>query len=102
MNHVVESHRKVAELKEKYPEVLFLGINANNDSKDLWKKTLEKYHFETAREYLLKNPKEAKQTLAIFPITKVIILNRKGFIENSHANMFSINFEEELLGVINQ
>ncbi|HLV15540.1 MAG TPA: hypothetical protein VKY41_10185 [Xanthomarina sp.] len=100
--HVEECHKKVTELKEKYPEVRFIGINANNDNVDLWKKTLERYRFETSSEYLFKDPKEAKQTLAIFPINKVIILNKKGVIENSHANMFSINFEEELLGIINQ
>ncbi|MEO8934471.1 MAG: hypothetical protein ABI295_09185 [Xanthomarina sp.] len=102
MNQVEESHKKINELKEKYPEVLFIGINANNDNKDLWKKTLKKYHIDGSQEYILKDPKEARQTLAIFPISKVIIVDKKGMIENSHTNMFSINFEEELLGAINQ
>lgn len=102
MAHVEECHKKVDELKEKYPEVTFIGINANNDNKGLWKQTLEKYHINSDKEYILKDPKSARQSLAIFPISKVIILDKKGLIENSHANMFSINFEEELLGVINK
>ncbi|MCX7547709.1 hypothetical protein OS188_07075 [Xanthomarina sp. F1114] len=102
MTHVEECHRKVEELKEKYPEITFIGINANNDDKNLWKRTLDKLHIDSAKEYILKKPQEARQTLAIFPISKVIILNNKGLIVNSHANMFSSNFEEELLGVINQ
>ncbi|MCX7552154.1 TlpA family protein disulfide reductase [Xanthomarina sp. F2636L] len=102
MIRVQECHDKVNELKIKYPEINFIGINANNENKDLWKATLEKYKIENESEYIFKNPKEAKQALAIYPINKVIILDKKGLIENSHANMFSINFEEELLGVINQ
>lgn len=102
MKLVEKSHKKINELKDKYPEVNFIGINANNDNKILWKNTLEKYHLDVSREFLLKDPKEARQTLAIFPISKVIIVNRNGFIENSHTNLFSVNFEEELLGTINQ
>jgi peroxiredoxin len=102
MTHAQECHVKAKELKLKYPEVTFIGVNANNENKDLWIKTLEKYNFETPKEYLFKNPKEANQALAIYPINKVIIVGKKGLIENSHANMFSINFEEELLGVLNQ
>lgn len=102
MMHAQECHKKVNELKLKYPEITFIGINANNDNKDVWIKTLKKYNFETPKEYLFKNPSEAKQALAIYPINKVIIVGKKGLIENAHANMFSINFEEELLGVLNQ
>ncbi|PWK19543.1 hypothetical protein LX78_00890 [Xanthomarina spongicola] len=100
--HVKECHDKVNELKIKYPEVAFVGINANNENKELWKKTLEKYNLLDETEYIFKYPKEAKQALAIYPINKVIIVNGKGLIENAHTNMFSINFEEELLGAINQ
>ena len=100
--HVKECHDKVNELKIKYPEVAFVGINANNENKELWKKTLEKYNLLDETEYIFKYPKEAKQALAIYPINKVIIVNGKGLIENAHTNMFSINFEEELLGALNQ
>ncbi|GGG43288.1 TlpA family protein disulfide reductase [Bizionia arctica] len=102
MMRVQECHNKVDELKQKYPEITFIGINANNDNQDLWKKTLEKYKLNTENEFIFKNPKEAQQSLAIYPINKVIIVDKNGKIENSHSNMFSINFEEELLGVLNQ
>ncbi|MFL0354396.1 TlpA family protein disulfide reductase [Xanthomarina sp. GH4-25] len=100
--HLKECHNKVKELKTKYPEISFIGVNANNENKELWLKTLEKYGLSAEKEYLFKFPKEANQALAIYPINKVIIINKKGLIENAHTNMFSINFEEELLGVLNQ
>jgi len=100
--HLKECHEKVNELKLKYPEITFIGINANNDNKVMWNKMLNKYNLSNEKEYLFKHPKEAKQELAIYPINKVIIVNNKGLIENAHTNMFSIAFEEELLGVLNQ
>jgi hypothetical protein len=100
--HLKECHNKVKELKEKYPEISFIGVNANNDNKELWKKSLIKYNLPEKKEYLFKFPKEANQALAIYPINKVILVNNKGLIENAHTNMFSINFEQELLGVLNQ
>jgi hypothetical protein len=102
MMHVQECHNKVNELREKYPEVNFIGINANNNNKELWKKTLESNKYKVEKEFLFKNPVEAKQALAIYPINKVMIVNNRGLIENSQTNMFSSNFEEELLGSINQ
>ncbi|TYA57297.1 TlpA family protein disulfide reductase [Formosa maritima] len=100
--HLQECHNKVKELKEKYPDVSFIGVNADNENKELWKKALKKYKLLDDQEYIFKFPKEAKQALAIYPINKVIIVDSKGLIENAHTNMFSINFEEELLGVLNQ
>ena len=102
VGHLKACHKKVNELQEKYPEIAFVGINANNENKALWQETVRKYRFSKSNEFLFKHPKEANQALAIYPINKVIIVNKKGLIENAHTNMFSIGFEEELLGVINK
>ena len=60
--------------------------------------------FETMQlgEYQLKNPKAGKQALAINPIIKVMVIDKKGKIAEAHTNMFSIHFEEQLLGLINK
>ena len=46
--------------------------------------------------------KDAKHVLAINPINKVIIIDNKGKIVNPHTNMFSMHFEEQLLGLLNR
>lgn len=98
----IDSHIKANELKTKYPEVQFIAINVNNFDENLWKKVLIHFNYPKENEYQFKNPKEAKHMLAIYPINKVMIINKKGEIVNAHTNMFSIRFEEELLGLLNK
>ena len=98
--HFKESHLKVEELKKKYPEVDFISININNGDPDFWVSSLKNNGFSLANEYRFENPDTAKETWAIYPLNKVILTNKKGTIEDSNANIFSIFFEEKLLGLV--
>ncbi|MGZ0016597.1 TlpA family protein disulfide reductase [Yeosuana sp. AK3] len=100
--HFKESHYKVYELKRKYPEVEFIAVNIDHDDFKTWAKTLKRNSFPLVNEYQFKNPEASMHTLAIYPMTKVIIIDKNNIIVNSNANLFSSNFEEELLGLINK
>ncbi len=102
-SHFKESHNKVKDLKNKYPEVNFISINVDGgpNAKSNYK-VLAQYNYSTNGEYQLKNPKEGKQALAINPIIKVMVIDKKGKIAEGHTNMFSIHFEEQLLGLLNK
>ncbi|EGV42738.2 hypothetical protein BZARG_2509 [Bizionia argentinensis JUB59] len=97
-----DSHKKAEELKVKYPEVNFIAIHATTNKQQEWKSLILKYNYSKDNEFIFKNPELAKQKLAISPINKVMIIDKKGKIVNAHTNMFSIMFEEELLGLLNQ
>lgn len=101
-NHFRESHNKIKELKIKYPEVDFISINIDDYPLETTKKTLLKNYFPLEMEYRFENPMIAKETLAIYPINKTLILDQKGKIIESKANIFNMNFEEVLLGALNQ
>lgn len=98
----IDSHKKAAELKTKYPEIDFISININNTDSKIWQKIIKQYRYDANSEFLFANPKEAKHKLAIYPINKVMIVNKYGKIVNAHTSMFNIRFEEELLGLLNQ
>lgn len=100
--HFKESHYKVLELKNKYPEVEFIAVNIDDFNLEGWTDTLKRNSFSFVNEYQFKNPEESMHTLAIYPMTKVIIVDKDNIIVNSNANLFSSNFEEQLLGLINQ
>lgn len=101
-SHFKESHNKVKELKNKYPEISFISINVDKPNIKSNYKILAQYNCTTIGEYQLKDPKEAKRALAINPIIKVMVIDKKGKITEGHTNMFSIHFEEQLLVLLNK
>ncbi|WP_100611472.1 TlpA family protein disulfide reductase [Confluentibacter lentus] len=101
-NHFKESHYKKNELSVKYPEVSFISINVDDNSHDFCKDTMKKYNFSFDNEFKFKNPKQSRLSLAVYPITKTIILDKNNVIVNPHTNIFNVNFEEQLLGLINK
>ncbi len=100
--HFLDSHKKLKELRLKYPEVNFIIVNVDDYDLEISKKALEKNKFPTANEFLFKTPETSKQLLAVQPITKVLILDRHKRIVNNNTNIFSVKFEEQLLGAINR
>ena len=101
-SHFKDSHRKINELKQKYPELNFIAININNDEHNMWKRSLKQYNFPIKDEYQFIDPMKARKDLVINSINKVMILDKNGVIADPNANMFSTNFEELLLGLINK
>ncbi|GGZ70950.1 TlpA family protein disulfide reductase [Algibacter mikhailovii] len=100
--HFRESHYKLKELKEKYPEVRFLVINVDQYGVSKSKKILEGHQFDQTNEYQFKYPKEASEVFAVHPMTKTLIIDKQKKIVNSNTNIFSIYFEKQLLGLINR
>ncbi|RSK38253.1 TlpA family protein disulfide reductase [Mangrovimonas spongiae] len=101
LRHFQESHEKVKELEKKYPEINFVAINAYENHVPAWQEHLKLYKYDKTNEFLFENPTQGKQSLAIYPINKVILVNKKGQIINPHTNMFSIHFENQLLEALN-
>ncbi|WP_452227031.1 TlpA family protein disulfide reductase [Lacinutrix cladophorae] len=101
-SHLQESHTKVKDLMQKYPEVNFISINIDRPNSKSISKVLTQYGLSLKNEYQFKDPKAAKEALAINPIIKVMLLDKKGKIVDPHTNLFSVQFEEEVLGLLNQ
>lgn len=94
--HYKNSHKRVKELKAKFPKMAFMSININDNADKYWKETLQKYKFDLANEYRFKNPKEALKTLAVNYVYKVFIVDKKANIVHPNVNIFSDNFESTL------
>lgn len=101
-SHFKNSHRKILELKAKYPNMDFIAINVNNDPKSNWKRSLKQYHFPIKNEYQFVNPEDAIRDLVISKLQKVIVLDKHANIVDPNANMFDPRFETILLGLLNQ
>jgi hypothetical protein len=100
--HYRNSHYRVKELKEKFPQIAFMAINIDDNSASFWKETLNQYKFDLNNEFRFKNPKEALETLAVNYLYKVIIVNKKANIIHPNVNIFSDDFEMILKDVIQE
>ncbi|GAA4270145.1 TlpA family protein disulfide reductase [Hyunsoonleella aestuarii] len=101
-SHFKDTHKKLEELKLKYPEVSFVTVNIDNYDLKMMTKTLKRNKLSCKDKYQLKNPEESKEVLALYPITKAIIVDKNKKIIDSNTNIFYSNFEEQLLGLLNK
>ncbi len=95
------SHKRVKELIVKYPEVEFISVNIDDCSKERWLSTIKSKKQVLYHEYIFESPEESVQKLAVYPLNKVILVDKESKIVNGHTNMFANGFEEELLGLLN-
>ncbi len=100
-NHFRNVHSKAEELKQKYPEFDFIGISTNEDQ-EAWKRIIQRNKFDKKFQYRFQNPTIAIDELVISLINKVMIVDGNSIIIDNNNNMFKMNFEEELLGILNQ
>ncbi len=101
LNHLRNVHSKADELKAKYPEFDFIAINTNAD-KDSWKRIINRHGFDNSKEFRFHDPSKAMEHLIVNTVNKSMIIDKDAKIIDNHTNMFSVRFEEQLLGILNQ
>ncbi|WP_347374422.1 thioredoxin-like domain-containing protein [Aequorivita sp. Q41] len=94
-------HTRATELKSKYPEYDFIGINMDTHFKK-WRQTITKLKYNTASEFQLDNLEDAEKKLVLNSMNKVFIVDKNAIILEGKTNMFNTNFEELLLGFLNR
>jgi len=68
----------------------------------LFIESMKKNRYTFQNELKFKHPKEAKLELALYPLNKTMLLDKENKIISSNSNLFSSNFEEQILGVISR
>jgi hypothetical protein len=94
-------HNRAAELKSKYPEYNFIGINTDRHFKK-WRETVNKVGYDPSLEFQLENVSDAEKKLVLSSMSKAIILDKNSVILDGNTNMFNANFEGLLLGYLNR
>ena len=101
-SHALRAQKLAKSLIQKYPEYSYIAINVN-DEFEKWQNTINRYQFDASKQYFFKDSfDELSQDLALNSLLKTFILDRNGIIINAHANIFSSNFENELLQGLNK
>ena len=100
VTHLKEIHRRVNDLKTKFPEFDFIGVNTDSNF-NKWNATIKKYGYTTSKEFQFNDIENAQKDLIIYSINKSIIVDEKGNIINGSTNLFSSKTEEILLSFLN-
>jgi hypothetical protein len=94
-SHSFYSHKKVDELKAKYPDIQFIAININNSQED-WLKEIEIKKYVNSIELRAIDFEELKNKWVINKVYRTLIINKNGTINNAFVSLFDANFESYL------
>lgn len=100
ISHYKKIHTRADELKAKFPEYDFIGINIDLHFKK-WLKVVKNSGFNQSMEYQVENFEVAELKLVIDSVNKAIIVDDQGTILNGNTNIFNYSIEAELLGFLN-
>ena len=94
-SHAVYSHKKVDELKAKYPDIQFSAVNIHNSQED-WVKEIKAKNFTNSIELRASNFEELKEKWVINKVYRTMIVNHNGTIDDAFVSLFDANFESYL------
>ncbi|NND61798.1 MAG: hypothetical protein HKN48_01255 [Flavobacteriaceae bacterium] len=101
IKHYKKIHTRASELKSKYPEYNFIGINLDTHFKK-WLKIVKSSGYDELQEYQFENIDTAEMKLVINSVNKAMIVDGNGMIINGNTNIFDLGIENELLASLNQ
>ncbi|GAB5400055.1 MAG: thioredoxin family protein [Aureisphaera sp.] len=101
IKHYKKIHFRASELKSKYPEFNFIGINIDTHFKK-WLKTVKSSGYNEVTEYQFENFDEAEMKLVINSVNKAMILDPRGKILDGNTNIFDVGIENQLLSYLNK
>lgn len=97
-NHLSNVLTRIHNLKAKYPEFDYIGINVNNDQAH-WLQNIAsiKDPKDVENQYRTDNVDELLSTLVIKNLNKVIVVDKDGKIEEGFANIYYTRQLENIL-----
>lgn len=94
-------HGIIEELKKKYPELDFLGVNIDMGEREEWLRTLESFGYDKENEYQIARRVASKETYKKY-LNKVLFLSPDATIVRGDIQFGSPEFEEDILGFLNK
>ncbi|AVR45843.1 hypothetical protein C7S20_11600 [Christiangramia fulva] len=94
-------HKIIKQLKKKYPELDFLGVNIDLGDREEWLRTLENYDYDKEDEYQIAERSTSKETYKKY-LNKVLFIDPKGTIVHGDVQFGNPHFEEEILEFLNR
>lgn len=100
--YAIRVHDKIKDLRVKYPEIDFIGINLDNSNGTQWEQAYERYDFNPAMEYQILNTSPVTAQLALRNNNRNMVIDKNLTIIDPSINLFHYQIETTLLGYINR
>ncbi len=98
-SHYKRQQEIIADLRNKYPEISFIGVNTDKGQRDSWKKVLENNSFDPKFEYKLETIRVKEELLKNY-LNKLVFLDPSGKINNGNIQINSPDLETRILEFI--
>lgn len=93
---------KITELRGKFPEIDFVGINIDFNNRQLWERTLTQYKYNKNYEYQVLGKDENRDLYENY-LSKVFFISAQtGEIQKSTSLFYNNHLESALLAFLNQ
>ncbi|MDT0676010.1 TlpA family protein disulfide reductase [Autumnicola musiva] len=94
-------HRNIQQLRKKYPDIDFIGVNIDEGETKEWLRTVEAYNYDKNFEYQTSKRNIDKKVFRKY-IYKIFFISPSGVIVDGDAKIQSPNFETEILEFLNR
>ena len=96
-----EDHQLIQNLRKKYPEINFVGINLDVGEVPSWRIAVEKYGYNKDQEYQL-GPTNVDKRFFKYYLNKLLFLDPSGKVIIGDAFINSPEFESRILEFLNR
>jgi peroxiredoxin len=101
-SYALRIHRKVNELRMKYPEINFIGVNLDQPQSNGWNETSEKFGFKKSSEFQLVDNQSISKQLALRNDNRSMVIAPELVILDPNINLFHYQIETTLLGYLSR
>ncbi|MDR6300353.1 TlpA family protein disulfide reductase [Mesonia maritima] len=94
-------HKIVNELRNRYPEIDFIGMNLDQGEPTIWLKAIENYGYNTNFEYQIRD-RGIKNSYFRNYLNRTFFINRDSKITYGQVQLDSPDLEQKILEFLNQ
>jgi len=94
-------HNIIKNLKVKYPEIYFLGVNIDLEEREEWLRTIETFGYDKSNEYQITRRSVPKDIYKKY-LNKVFFIDSNATIVKGDLNFGSPGFENEIMEFLNK
>ena len=99
--HHRSAHRIIQDLRFKYPEINFIGINVDKDQTEIWKRVTKNNSYDPEFEFKLEMMPVKERLLKNY-LNKMIFINPSGTIVKGDVQLNAPDLESSILEFISQ